>query len=84
MSETVEISAPAPETKPKANIRLFFGLLSLVGVWGMLIHQLQLTWSLNDQYSHGFIVPLLCIYLALKARPMNLKFNFNCVDTTCS
>ena len=67
MSETVKLSAPDPETKPKASIRLTFGLISLVGVWGMLIHQLQLTWSLNDQYSHGFIVPLLCIYLALKA-----------------
>ena len=67
MSETVEPTAPDPETKPKANIRLILGLLSLAGVWGMLIYQLQLTWSLNDQYSHGFIVPLLCIYLALKA-----------------
>jgi len=68
MSETVALSAPDPETKPKANIRLILGLLSLAAVWGMLIYQLQLTWSLNDQYSHGFIVPLLCIYLALNAK----------------
>ena len=67
MTEEVEPTAPDPEKKPKANIRLILGLLSLVGVWGMLIYQLQLTWSLNDQYSHGFIVPLLCIYLVLKA-----------------
>jgi exosortase len=67
MSDSVD-SAPDPETKPKANIRLILGILSLAGVWGMLIYQLQLTWSLNDQYSHGFIVPILCLYLALKTK----------------
>ena len=68
MSDSVELTAPNPETKPKANIRLILGILSLAGVWGMLIYQLQLTWSLNDQYSHGFIVPILCLYLALKTK----------------
>lgn len=68
MSETVEISASDQKTKPKASIRLILGCLSLAGVWGMLIYQLQLTWSLNDQYSHGFIVPMLCLYLALTTK----------------
>ena len=67
MSDSVD-SAPDPETKSKANIRLILGISSLAGVWGMLIYQLQLTWSLNDQYSHGFIVPILCLYLALKTK----------------
>jgi exosortase len=70
MSDSVELTAPVPETKSKAkaNIRLILGISSLAGVWGMLIYQLQLTWSLNDQYSHGFIVPILCLYLALKTK----------------
>ena len=68
MSDSVEFTATDPETKAKANIRLILGILSLAGVWGMLIYQLQLTWSLNDQYSHGYIVPILCFYLALKTR----------------
>ena len=68
MSDSVELTATDPETKSKANIRLILGILSLAGVWGMLIYQLQLTWSLNDQYSHGFIVPILCLYLALKTK----------------
>ena len=68
MSDSVEFTATDPETKAKANIRLILGILSLAGVWGMLIYQLQLTWSLNDQYSHGFIVPILCFYLALKTK----------------
>ena len=67
MSDSAELTATDRETKALANIRLILGILSLAGVWGMLIYQLQLTWSLNDQYSHGFIVPILCLYLALKA-----------------
>ncbi|MBU61938.1 MAG: exosortase/archaeosortase family protein, partial [Opitutae bacterium] len=67
MSDTLELITSNPKTKTKAVIRLVLGILSLAGVWGMLIYQLQLTWSLNDQYSHGFIVPILCLYLALKA-----------------
>jgi len=68
MSDSAELTATDPETKASTNIRLILGILSLAGVWGMLIYQLQLTWSLNDQYSHGFIVPILCLYLALKTK----------------
>ena len=32
----------------------------------MLIFQLSITWRLNEQYSHGFLIPFLCLFLILK------------------
>ena len=43
----------------------------MLGVWGMLIYQLQATWNLNDQYAHGYLVPILCLFLAVKAQDPN-------------
>jgi exosortase len=38
---------------------LVFGYL-----WFVLINQLRVEWSLNPQYSYGWAVPVLCVYLA--------------------
>ena len=51
--------------------RQFLGGISMLGVWGMLIYQLQTTWNLNDQYAHGYLVPILCLFLAAKAQDPN-------------
>jgi exosortase len=37
----------------------------------MLILQLSITWETNEQYAHGFLVPVLCFYLLLKIQPIN-------------
>jgi len=76
MIDSQESITTVPGTK--SNIRLIFGALPLAGIWGMLIYQLQLTWSLNDQYSHGFIVPFLCLFLALNAKKMEDENNESC------
>jgi exosortase len=38
-------------------------LLSMGALWGMLIYQLQVTWTVNPQYSYGFLVPILCLFM---------------------
>ena len=83
MSDPAELPPTKTEASARANIRLILGILSLGGVWGMLIHQLQLTWSLNDQYSHGFIVPILCLYLALKTKSKD-EYERESSQTSCS
>lgn len=35
----------------------------------MLILQLSLNWSTNEQYAHGFLVPFLCLFLLIKSEP---------------
>jgi hypothetical protein len=35
----------------------------------MLVLQLSITWETNEQYAHGFLVPILCFYLLLKLQP---------------
>ena len=34
--------------------------------WSLLFWQLSTIWEINEQYSHGFIVPVIMIYLILK------------------
>ena len=64
---------PQEDATNAFTLHLIFGTLALLGVWTLLVLQLQLTWSLNPQYAHGFLVPLLCLYLALKPPPQDLK-----------
>src|ERR1044071_7546617 len=48
------------------------GLLALAALWLGLINQLRTEWSINPQYSYGWGVPFLALYLFLqrwKARP---------------
>ena len=39
-----------------------------------LFFQLSITWETNEQYAHGYLVPILCLYLLLKTNlPQTLK-----------
>ena len=35
--------------------------------WTLIAWQLSVTWDTNPQYSHGYIIPFLCIYLLIKS-----------------
>jgi exosortase len=54
-------------TPPKWKIWL--GALSLLLPWSLLLFQLSFTWETNEQYAHGYLVPLLCLFLLLKIYP---------------
>jgi exosortase len=49
------------------NFRWTIHAISLISIWSILILQLSNTWIITDQYSHGFLVPLLCVYLFIKS-----------------
>ena len=49
--------------------RIFIGGLCLSAPWIFLIYQLLITWETNEQYAHGYLVPILCIFLILKSYP---------------
>ena len=38
-------------------------LLALAFLWFVLINQVRVEWTLNPQYSYGWAVPFLCLYL---------------------
>jgi len=38
-------------------------LVPLVWLWGVLISDLHVEWSVNSQYGYGWAVPFLCLYL---------------------
>ena len=63
------IPPPAPS---RANSIL--GSLAMLAPWALLLFQLSTTWETNEQYSHGYIVPLLCLYLLLKANVPPLSY----------
>lgn len=48
-------------------LRLTLGTFSLLLPWSLLLYQLAITWQTNEQYAHGFLVPILCLYLLIKA-----------------
>ncbi|MEL0099032.1 MAG: exosortase/archaeosortase family protein, partial [Opitutae bacterium] len=54
-------------THPKWKIWL--GGLALLFPWVLLLFQLSITWETNEQYAHGYLVPLLCLFLLLKIYP---------------
>ncbi len=47
-------------------------LLPLTWLWWRLLQHLHIEWSLNPQYSYGYAVPFLCLYLLYRrrARPL--------------
>lgn len=65
MSESSpELQSPATSSIPVAGDKrawLAWGVLA--GIWFLLLDQLRLEWSTNADYSYGFIVPLLAVYL---------------------
>ena len=54
-------------TLPKWKVCL--GAISLLLPWSLLLFQLSFTWETNEQYAHGYLVPLLCLFLFLKIYP---------------
>lgn len=38
--------------------------------WALLVNYLRLEWSVNEQYSYGFVVPILSFYLVVQLWPM--------------
>ena len=50
---------------------MVLALFALVAVWSMLIFQLSTTWRLTEQYSHGYLVPILCLFLLVRSPFVN-------------
>ena len=46
--------------------------MALLLPWSLLIWQLGTIWEINEQYSHGFIVPFLMAYLLIKVPKNNI------------
>jgi exosortase len=44
-------------------LRFALAALPLAWLWGVLILQLRIPWSMNPQYAYGWAVPFLCLYL---------------------
>src|SRR5580658_5353140 len=44
-------------------LKLALVLLSFALLWFILLNQLRVEWTVNPQYSYGWIVPLLCLGL---------------------
>ena len=63
-SENVDIVEADREPSP---LKVGLGATSLILPWSLLLYQLSITWQTNEQYAHGFLVPILCLYLLTKA-----------------
>lgn len=61
------LSASLPKPAQSELVRftpgIWFPLVVLGAFWLSLINHLRLEWSVNAQYSYGFIVPVLALYL---------------------
>ena len=55
----------------RQKVASFVGTLALAGPWTLLIYQLSVTWETNEQYAHGYLVPLLCLFMVLKGPAWN-------------
>jgi len=54
-------------------------LLALLGLWVLNVNQLHVEWSVNPQYTYGWTVPFLALYLFAerwKSRPATEPFRF--------
>ena len=49
------------------NSLKFLNLAASVCPWALLIWQLSITWDTNPQYSHGYIIPFLCLLSLIKS-----------------
>ena len=57
------------------KVQLVLAATAILSLWTLLIIQLANLWQLNEQYSHGFLVPFLCIFLLLKSNPTSIQNN---------
>jgi exosortase len=65
-------AAPAMNSSGSWSARGWPTLVVLGGLWLLAVNQLRIEWSINPQYSYGWTVPLLALYLGLerwKRRP---------------
>jgi exosortase len=68
----METTSPKPEiqnTENPESWKIGLGSLALLAPWLLLIFQLSITWETNEQYAHGYLVPILCLFLILKTYP---------------
>lgn len=56
--------------RPNQLLAVMIGLLLLLTYWNT-IQSLMARWNLDANYSHGYLVPLVSIYLACQSRPRN-------------
>ena len=49
--------------------KVWLGGLALLLPWSFLLFQLSFSWETNEQYAHGYLVPVLCLFLLLKIYP---------------
>ena len=54
------------------NYKHILNLLAFLSPWTLIIWQLSITWDTNPQYSHGYIIPFLSLYLLVKSPPFQL------------
>ena len=72
MSNAPTPSSPPQNTKHSGTPpkwKVWLGALALLLPWCLLLFQLSFTWETNEQYAHGYLVPLLCLFLLLKIYP---------------
>jgi exosortase len=68
----METTNPKPEiqiTENPAIWKIGIGSFALLAPWLLLIFQLSISWETNEQYAHGYLVPILCLFLILKTYP---------------
>ena len=58
---------PQETTNTTTLPRIILGAIALLAPWLLLLFQLSITWETNEQYTHGYIVPILCLYMLVKA-----------------
>mgnify|MGYP001173185643 CR=1 FL=1 len=71
-TESTASKPPSTESalaEPAPKWRTCLGAFALVLPWSLLLYQLSFTWETNEQYAHGYLVPLLCLFLLLKIYP---------------
>jgi len=67
--ETISPKVEIQNTENPASWKIGMGFLALLAPWLLLIFQLSITWETNEQYAHGYLVPILCLFLILKTYP---------------
>ncbi len=68
MSVSAErLSEPAADVpRRRGSSGLWLAVIALLVLWGELVLQLRLDWSLNPSYSYGWSVPFLALYLLVR------------------
>ena len=63
MTDSIPQESNGTATLPRTAL----GAISLLAPWLLLLFQLSITWETNEQYAHGYLVPILCLYMLVKA-----------------